>query len=203
MNIEASTRPYRQDRRAAGTAATRERILGAADGLIRQRWYDELTFRDVASAAGVAVQTVVNHFGTKPELLAAVAQRMSVTINSSRERAEPGDPRRAVALLAAEYEDFGDAVVRMIALEERVPEIEPLLAAGRATHRAWVQRVFADALEGCAPATRERRTVALIAATDVLAWKIARREQGLGPKATREVMTMGVLALLDSFGGAP
>jgi AcrR family transcriptional regulator len=156
--------------------------------------------RDVAAEAGVAVQTVINHFGTKPELLAEVAESMSTAINSRRDQAEPEDPMGAVALLLSEYEEYGDGIVRMIALEERIPELAPLLAGGRAQHRAWIQRIFRPALEGCARAERGRRTVALIAATDVLAWKVIRREQGLGVKATQEVMQMNVLALLDRFG---
>jgi AcrR family transcriptional regulator len=200
MKAEAPRRAYRQGKRADETAATRQAILTAAAELLQTRWYDELTLRDVASEAGVAVQTVVNHFGTKPELLAAVAERMSDSINSRRDQASPEDPTRALDLLLSEYEEYGDGIVRMIALEERVAELAPLLAGGRAQHRAWIQRVFAPALEGCTRAERGRRTVALIAVTDVLAWKVVRREQGLGPKATREVMQMNALALLDRFG---
>jgi len=104
-----------------------------------------------------------------------------------------------VAALFAEYESFGDGIVKMIALEHRVPELGPLLAGGRQVHRAWIERVFARWLEGCRPAERERRTVALIAATDVLTWKVVRREQGLSARAAEQVMESLVAGLTRSW----
>jgi AcrR family transcriptional regulator len=195
------TRPYRQSARAEARARTRERILEGAESLYRRRWYDHVTLRDVAREADVAVQTVVNHFGTKAGLLAAVAESMGARIASKRDEVPAGDVAGGVAMLIGEYEELGDAIVRMIALEDRVEELTPLLARGRQVHRAWVQRVFADAIPPAPGAESERRTAGFIAATDVLTWKILRREQGLSRRATEIAMRDTVLALYDRQKG--
>jgi len=51
--------------RAAAMEVTRERVLEAAADSFTAQWYDDVTMRAIADAAGVALQTVVNHFGTK------------------------------------------------------------------------------------------------------------------------------------------
>jgi len=197
-----TTRPYRQSARAEARARTRERILEGAESLYRRGWYDHVTLRDVAVEADVAVQTVVNHFGTKAGLLAAVAETMGARIASRRDEIAPGDAAGGVAMLIGEYEELGDAIVRMIALEDRVEELIPLLAHGRQVHREWVQRVFAEAIPQSPKTERERRTAGFIAATDVLTWKILRREQGLSRRATEIAMRDTVLALYDRQKGA-
>ena len=59
--------------RAAAVEATRERILDAACDAFLASWYDEVTLRGVAVAADVALQTLVNHFGSKEALYGAAA----------------------------------------------------------------------------------------------------------------------------------
>jgi AcrR family transcriptional regulator len=192
---------YRLGKRAVTQEQTRRRILEAAEGRYRERWYDDVGLRAVAGDAGVALQTVVNHFGSKGALLAAVTESVGGRIDRRRDEVEAGDASGGVATLVDEYEDLGDAIVRMIALEGRVEELSPLLERGRAVHRRWVERVFAEWLPARRGAERERRTVMLIAATDVLTWKILRREQGLSRRAAEAAMRESVLALLDRFGG--
>ncbi|MCL4288085.1 MAG: TetR/AcrR family transcriptional regulator [Thermoleophilia bacterium] len=194
---------YRLGKRAVTRERTRRRILEAAERLYLGRWYDDVSLRSVAAEAGVALQTVVNHFGSKGALLVAVAESVGERIDRRRDEVGPGDAAAGVAMLVDEYEEVGDGIVRMIALEGRVEELSPLLAHGRAVHRRWVERVFADALSAARGAERERRAVMLIAATDVLTWKILRREQGLGRAAAEEAMRESVLALNDRFGGRP
>ncbi len=191
----APTRTYRQGKRAETQDRTREAILAAAERLYLERWYDEVTLRDIAGAAGVSVQTIVNHFETKGGLLAAVAERVGGRIDRRRDEIEPGDAVGGVAMLLEEYEEIGDGIVRMIALEDRVEELVPLLAYGRAVHRAWVERVFAEVLPSGDP-FRERWTAMLIAATDVLSWKILRREQGLDREGAECAMQATVAALI-------
>jgi AcrR family transcriptional regulator len=199
MNVGVAS-SYRLGKRAVTRQRTRQRILAAAEALIRERWYDDVSLRAVADEAGVALQTVVNHFGSKGALLAAVAETVGGRIDSRRDEIAAGDAAAGVAMLIAEYEDVGDAIVRMIALEGRVDELAPLLANGREMHRRWIERVFAGSLDGTRGVERERRTVMLIAATDVLTWKILRREQGLSRRAAETAMRESVLALLESFG---
>ncbi|MEZ5074817.1 MAG: TetR/AcrR family transcriptional regulator [Solirubrobacterales bacterium] len=193
---------YRLGKRAVTRDRTRQRIVAAAEDLYLGRWYDDVSLREVAASADVALQTVVNHFGSKGGLLAAVAEQVGARIDRRRDEVAAGDVRGGVAALVDEYERIGDGIVRMIALEGRVEELAPLLGFGRAVHRSWVERVFAAWLPAAPAPERERRTVMLIAATDVLTWKILRREQGLGRDEAEAAMRESVQALLDRFAVA-
>ena len=190
---------YRLGKRAATQDRTRQRIIEAAERLYLDRWYDDVSLREVAGEAGVALQTVVNHFGSKGGLLAAVAESVARGVDQRRDEVAAGDVTGGVAMLVDEYERIGDGIVRMIALEGRVEELVPLLAGGRAVHRGWVERVFAAWLTVERADERERRTVMLIAATDVLTWKILRREQGLSRGDVEAAMRESVLAQIDRF----
>ena len=95
-----------------------------------------------------------------------------------RDAAQVGDIRAAVRLIHESYELQGDAVLRMLAAEERIPAVHAMAEFGRAWHRGWVERTFAPLLAGLRVAARERRLVALIVATDLLVWKLLRREWG-------------------------
>ena len=196
------SRPYVKQTRQAAQDETKERILVAGQELFTAGWYDEVTLRAVAASAGVALQTVVNHFGTKANLAASLVERVGGRIDSRRDAVLAGDAGGAVAVLVDEYERVGDAIVRMLALEQRVDEMTELLSLGRRVHRAWVERVFADALRGSRGAERTRRTAMLVAATDVLTWKLLRRDQGLSRRATQEAMVEMVQLLTTAAGSA-
>jgi len=60
--------------RAASAQATRQRIIGTMLELCLHRWYDEITLRELAAESGVALQTVINHFGTKEGVIAAMLE---------------------------------------------------------------------------------------------------------------------------------
>jgi AcrR family transcriptional regulator len=57
-----------QSRRAVKKAQTRAHVRDTAQRLFSERGFDAVPIADVAAAAGVAVQTVFNHFATKEEL---------------------------------------------------------------------------------------------------------------------------------------
>jgi AcrR family transcriptional regulator len=191
---------YRLGKRAISRDRTRQVIVDAAEELWFERWYDDVGLREVAERAGVALQTVVNHFGSMGGLLAAVAGNVAARIDPRRDEVVAGDVAGSVAMIIDEYEEIGDAVFRMIALEARVEELTPLLALGRGVHRAWVERVYAEWLPEPGP-ERERRTVMLIAATDVLTWKILRREQELSRDDAELAMRETVSALIEGADG--
>jgi AcrR family transcriptional regulator len=167
--------------RAEATAATRARILDAATGQFLEHWYDEVTLGVIATDAGVTQQTVINHFGSKEGLLAAAVERIGP------ERHRRGSDRDPVERVVADYELGGDAVIRLLALEERVPALHPFLETGRASHRAWLEETFGDRLPR-AKARREVALAALVAATDTYTWKLLRRDIGLSRAATMKSM---------------
>jgi AcrR family transcriptional regulator len=180
-------RAYSMELRAAAAEATRERILQAAAEEFLEHWYDDVTIAAVAKRAGASGQTVINHFGGKEQLAAAAYDRIGETIVSTRYAPAPGDIRALVEALAEDYETTGDAVVRALALEEKVPSLQPLLARGRASHREWVETMFG------APELAPE----LVVATDVYTWKLLRRDQGLSRDETVASILKIVEALLE------
>ena len=156
--------------RAAAVEVTRERILEAACDAFLTSWYDDVTLREVAAAADVALQTVVNHFGTKEALYGTAVQRISDAIEARRYDVEPGDVEGAVAAVIADYDRTGDFTLRTLADEGRLAVVGPSLARGRRGHQDWVERVFPRALTGLRGAARQRRLAQLAAVTDVYTW---------------------------------
>ncbi|MFJ5265076.1 TetR/AcrR family transcriptional regulator [Streptomyces sp. NPDC088387] len=67
------------------TSETRERILSAAERLFAERGVYAVSNRQVGEAAGQGNNTVVGyHFGTKPDLIRAVARRHAAPIEEIR-----------------------------------------------------------------------------------------------------------------------
>lgn len=165
-------RQYRMRARRDAVSATRERILQAAYDQWSERSYDQVSVDSIARAAGVSRQTVTRQFGTKDELAFAVVDWQKPQEDAFR-ATEPGDIDGAVARLVARYEEMGDANVRMLELEGRVPAIDYLLQVSRAGHREWVERTL---LPGSTPEKGEDVALALYAATDVTVWKLLRRD---------------------------
>jgi AcrR family transcriptional regulator len=164
--------------RAESRAATRVRILSAALRLFRERWVEDITFQDVADKAGVGLQTVIRHFGSRAELLAATARQAHEDVVNRRFPAVPGDVEAAIDSLVEHYERDGDQVLRALAQEDRISELQPFLKAGRVAHRRWVETVFGPLMPaGAAP--RTGRLAELVAVTDVYVWKVLRKDQGL------------------------
>ena len=79
-------RSYRLGARADAMQMTRERILDAVADAMKTRWYDEVTFAELARAAGVSSPTLTNHFGDKHGLIVGLYARAD----------ERGDQRAAL-----------------------------------------------------------------------------------------------------------
>ena len=187
------TRSYSMTTRSAASEATGRRIVDAATELFLAQAYADVTLATIAKAAGVSHQTVLNHFGTKAGVVAAVAATMGDRTTSAR-RADPGDLAGAVHALVGEYERMGDANVRWAV--EDIPELAPHLAAGRASHQEWLATVFAADLPDD-PDARRRTVHALHAATDVFTWKLLRRDLGLDRDQTESTIARLVAGVLQ------
>jgi AcrR family transcriptional regulator len=188
-------RRYRMVARAEAAAATRERLLSAAWQHFSERAYDDVRLADVAADAGVTVQTLHAQIGAKDALFVAAWQQRVAPEGERRDRARPGDVRTAVRVLYDSYDRDGDAVLRMLAQEERIPAVHEMAEDGRRWHRAW----FAPQLDGLRGSARERRLIALVVATDLLTWKLLRREMGLGRRRAEQIVT----DMVTSAKGAP
>jgi AcrR family transcriptional regulator len=184
--------------RARAAARTAQRILAAAVELWRERPIDEITLQAIADRAGVSVQTVLRRFGSKEGVFGACIEGDAAGIRAERDLAPAGDAERTLEILLRHYERDGDAVLRTLALEERVGAAKVAAEAGRVAHRAWCARVFAPYLPPPAAADYPRRLDAFVAATDLYLWKLLRRELGRSAAETEQalvVLLRGLVAL--------
>ena len=103
----ARRRSYESPRRLEHAAQTRTAVLQAATQLFGERGWAGTGMRDVARAAGVAVETVYANFGGKPELLlaaldvAVVGDSEPIPLADRPEFADLGRGTRAERLGAA------------------------------------------------------------------------------------------------------
>lgn len=189
--------------RAEAAARTAAAVLDAAVALWRERPIDEITLAAIAERAGVSVRTVIRRFGTREGVIAACIEADAAGIRAERADASPADAAEAIGVLLAHYERDGDAVLRTLALEEKVPEARAIARAGRAEHRAWCARVFAAHLPAPADDGYAARLDAFVAATDLYAWKLLRRDLGRSAAETAHVVRALVDGLIQSSSREP
>lgn len=194
-------RPYRMRARAESTAQTAERILDAAEKTLFDGPISEASLASVAALGGVTVKTVRRRFGDKQRLFAQAVTRFGTRVISQRDVAEAGDVEGAIRILVDQYEEVGDRVLRMLAEEERHPALGTIVDMGRAYHREWCERVFAPGLEAVPDRDRERRVAQVVAATDLYAWKLLRRDSRLSRPETELAIIETVELLLGDPGG--
>ncbi len=182
--------------RARSVEQTRQRIIAAATRLFGERPFDLVSFAQVARASGVGIATVVRQFETKEQLFAAAASAAKAALDSETASTPPDEPAAAVRTALHNYERYGDVIVGLIAQEQRVPQIRAVIQHGRSEHRTWVLRVFASVLSRRRGRQRQIRFAQLMATTDVLMWKLLRRDLRLSRRETERAM----LEMLEALG---
>jgi AcrR family transcriptional regulator len=192
-------RAYRQDARAQQTEANAQGIVEATVALVRSvRRVSEITLDDVAERCGLTVRTILRKFGSRDGVLEAAFARLSEEIEGQRLEAPAGDLNTALDSLLAQYEVMGDLNIRALEEEDQLPQLHEMLNFGRASHRAWLGRIFGPHLKAPTPEERESTITALYAATDIYLWKLLRRDLGLDrdqTAATFRRLVAGVMKL--------
>jgi AcrR family transcriptional regulator len=183
-------REYDMSNRARAAAETTERIAAAAEALLATRPLAEVTLQAVAEGAGVTVQTVLRHMGSRDGCIAAVGERVRARVDAQRGHTRPGDVSAAIAELVAHYEAEGRLVLHLLGQEISDPVAREAVAAGRAYHRAWVERCFGRSAAADVDA--------LVAATDLYVWKLLRLDLGRSAEATSAVVERLVRAVLEA-----
>ena len=194
-----SARSYTMTSRADAVASTKERIATAALELLMERRFDDVTLTDIAAAAGVSHQTVLNHFESKEGVAFAAADVVMASTNEARSGVAPGDTVGAIHQLVTDYEQIGDANARWAMDVEHLGSLAPLIEQARHSHRAWLEAAFEPYLPA-EPRARRRVVNALHAATDVYTWKLLRRDLGVTRAETERTMVRlvdGTLGRLD------
>jgi AcrR family transcriptional regulator len=199
MSDMKTARGYRMAARAEAAARTAHDILTATAQLWRERPVDEITLAAIAERAGVALRTVIRRFGSREGVIAACIEADAAGIQAERGQAPAGDVGGALDVLLRHYERDGDAVLRTLPLEEKVPEAKAIVEAGRATHRAWCAHVFGPYLPSSDDDEYGIRLDAFVAATDLYLWKLLRRDLRRSEAETARV----IRALVDAVISLP
>src|SRR5690349_12233637 len=103
MAAVVKTRPYHSPTRRSQLTATKEAIVDAARELMVKHGYEATTMEEIAGGAGVAVQTVYKHFGSKSAIVRAFidqARQDPRLVEQRRRLLEKHDPREQVGLFA-------------------------------------------------------------------------------------------------------
>jgi AcrR family transcriptional regulator len=188
--MTVTKRRYDMTARAAKAKETRERIRSAAADLYIERPIEDFTLDDVARRANTTVQTVLRAFGSKEELVLAALTALAES-GTLLKPTPPGDVPAAVRAHFDIYETVGDVVIARLGDERRMPALKPSLEQGRAGHRDWVAKVFAQHLRDN-PDLFEMLTVL----TDVYIWKLLRRDRGLDRAAAESIVIDMINAVL-------
>lgn len=199
----AKTKPraYHQSARAEAAEALGQSIIDAFLARLMTQWFDEITLDSVAADAGTTVQTIVRRFGGKDGLLADSIKTLGTRINTQRET-PGGDLGRIIDNLVCDYEVTGDAVIRLLALEERQPALKAFTDLGRNEHRGWIERVLDQALAKLDAQTRKSAMDALVICTDVYTWKLLRRDMRRSVNATKTMIGRLVQATITEFSNS-
>ena len=146
-------RSYNSPTRRQQLAATKLAVLVAANGLMARRGYSATTMEQIAADAGVAVQTVYKHFGSKARIVTAIAEHARRDPRIAQHRKQllnAKDAREQVRLLAQRarlYAELGFSIVDV--LPERTQNsdlakaLDPLIADVRRSHLEYA-RSLAD-----------------------------------------------------------
>jgi len=183
--------------RARRSEETAERIRGVALERFLSRPYDDVTLAEVAEGAGVTVPTLIAHFGRKEDLFVAACEEWGNRMIEARDEAPVGDHAGAVRNLFEHYEAEGDFILHLLAEEDRFPAVRAMTDEGRKYHRSWVERIFEPSLRPLREARREQLVVQLVVATDLLTWKLMRRDM----KLSRHRAEAAIVQMADALTG--
>lgn len=145
-------------RRADQARATRRRVIEHATTLFQREGYAATTIEQIASAAGVAVQTVYFHFGNKATVLKEVVDMLAAGDDEPvpmldrpwvREVQETPDARRALALWLANSRLIFTRLAPVMKIVRDAAGSDPEMAAQWRTNveqRFTAQRTLAQQL---------------------------------------------------------
>ena len=147
-------------RRAEAAADTWDRIVDALLARFASLPYDRIRLEDVATDAGVSLQTVLRRFGSKAGLVTAMAERELSRIAETREHHRGEPPASVVADLVTHYERYGDLILKVYAESARStgwprsrgPDVRTTCGgARRRSRRPWTSSATNRCDVGAAP----------------------------------------------------
>ncbi len=202
---EAEPTPSRTARRAA---ANREAIVDAAEELLVEGGLSAVTVEAVAERADVAIQTVYNRVGRRPEVLVAVSER---AVEENRRYMAPafasgGTPLARLAAVASAYVNFAqerpqqfellntppDEPVALERIADKVDEQMGLLAGILADGVA--DGSFDPALD---PPVAATALWAMLEGVLTLGWRPDRKV--VGPESVRDMVQFAMMTMIKGI----
>jgi len=147
------TRPYNSPTRRLQLSATKEAVIAAAIDLMARRGYAATTMDEIAGEAGVAVQTVYKHFGSKARIVmsflkqAQADERLAEQRRRMMQTADPIEQVRLLAQRARLYAEIGLHASLTFAARAQDTELARAWSRGREDHRRSCIE-YARSLEG-------------------------------------------------------
>ncbi len=144
---ESSAQPNPPQRKSRKGELTAERILDAAEEIFAERGYAGTTLRKVATAVGIRIPSLYNHFESKEALYAAVLERnLQPVLRALSDYAAPNNGRGEGARKLVE------TMMSVMAEHRRLAGLlqhETLTGGERLTPmlRSWMAPIFARADE--------------------------------------------------------
>jgi AcrR family transcriptional regulator len=153
---EPVKRRYDNSRRLAQVAATRMKVIKAAQRLFTENGYPATTIEAVAEVADTPLPTVYRLFGSKRALLAAVLDTAfggddrpiafgdRPAVRAARAEPDPAKMAAAFARIVAEFMQRSSAILNVLATAAQVdPEAAELLAQIRQQRYTGQSRIVA------------------------------------------------------------
>ena len=196
MTAAPPKRTYRLAARAEARDERRKRILEAAYEVFGARRYDDVTLAEVAAKAGTSERTVYRLFGTKKRLLSSWLREVAPGIGPPPDPSVKHDSRAFVRVMVEFYEQRGASLLNMLAQEDAVPALRPLLDWGRLKYDEGIERGLGHLLHGLRGPARKRRHMALVVICDVYTWSLLRQGRGLPQTEVVRVLE-GMLIMLE------
>jgi AcrR family transcriptional regulator len=179
----------RTDRRQAMAGQTRRDILQTARRLFARQGYAATSVTDIASEAGVAVQTIYARLGSKRGMLMALIDLIDEEADAGalaagvRAAGLPADALAAEVRLTRVFQErCGDIIGALFAAAAVEPDLAAAVAEGQRRHRDGARLAVARITElgGLRENLAPERAAALIAiATTHEAWRELRHAYGL------------------------
>lgn len=197
--VPLTPRAYRLGKRAEAAEETRRRILDAARESITESGFHPVSVEEVASRAGASRPTVYRHFGSKAELLEAVAWDVVASaggLDRLDEARQLPNVLEALHRFLREncrlFSEIGDALRTTLNVARDEPEVARILDVTYYGRRVESLEHLAGRLDeegALAPGwTPERATEALMILTSIETFEALTERRGHSPEEAADVL---------------
>ena len=200
-----------EERRRRRIARRQSEILAAAARVFAEKSYAHATTRDIAAEADVAEGTLYNYFGSKREILLAIASEAQAPMESAVDRAMGMETREAMVYmfeaaldLSAARLDFARTLVGEAWLDDHILQ-QFLMARLQAIHGRLTEfiraRIAAGAFRPIKPELGARVAMSIFAG---LMLPVLRGVAPIPPPDERRALAEGIVdVLLDGVRARP